>query len=249
MKASLAMVTTFIILALIMEPFFGGLGIINYTLLATAGKDSSSLSLPQIFMLAENSIVGITTDRGQYTITGSGFTYDTQGHIVTSNDIVNGTEKAIVKFNDGNNYMAKELGADSETNLAVLQIIETQNNTLDGMQLKPLPLGNSSALTVGDQIIAAMGNPFGLAGTVTMTSGVVSQIGVDFPTESGSSIEVIQHDAVVNPGGGGPLLNTKGEVIGMNIAIYSNSGVYSGVTFAIPSNTVKQIVSELINGS
>jgi S1-C subfamily serine protease len=177
---------------------------------------------------------------------GSGFVYDNKGHIVTNYHVVTGTRKADVTFTDGNTYSANVVGKDPNSDLTVLQI------TGDFSQEKviPIPLANSSAVRPGEQVIA-IGNPFGLSGTIT--TGIVSAKGRLLPnSDTGFSIpDTIQTDAAINPGNsGGPLLNSQGQVIGMNTAIFSSTGVYSGVGFAIPSNTIAKEVPLLIkNGS
>ena len=152
------------------------------------------------------------------TALGSGFLFDNQGHIITNNHVVGDAKTVDVTFTNGDRLRANVTAVDPYIDIAVLKIIETQNNTIDYAQLKPLPIGNSSALTVGDQVIA-IGNPYGLAGT--MTTGIVSQVGrlVPAPEVQFSVPDVIQTDAAINPGNsGGPLLNTLGEVVGVNFA-------------------------------
>ncbi len=224
-------------------------------------SSSTSTSLPDIFQKVENSVVQITSTKsnpneiiiengvpatGKSTALGSGFVYDNQGHIVTNYHVTNGARRADVTFTDGNTYSANVVGKDPNSDLTVLQITSgfSQEN------VKPLPLANSSAVRPGQQVIA-IGNPFGLSGTIT--TGIVSQKGRLLPnSDTGFSIpDTIQTDAAINPGNsGGPLLNAQGQVIGMNTAIFSSTGVYSGVGFAIPSNTIAKEVPLLIkNGS
>lgn len=210
-------------------------------------------TLNDIFTKVENSVVEITSkvtsqnvfingNPVQQTRLGSGFVYDRQGHIVTNNHVVSGSDTVDITFIDGNAYTAKVVGSDQDSDLAVLQIIDNFSNE----SLIPIPLANSSSLKVGDQVIA-IGNPFGLSDT--LTTGVVSQIGRLLPEEQGgfSIPNTIQTDAAINPGNsGGPLLNIEGEVIGINTAISSNTGSYSGIGFAIPSNTISKIAPSLI---
>jgi S1-C subfamily serine protease len=222
---------------------------------------SSVSSLPDVFQKVENSVVQITSTKsnpnqviilngvpatGRSTALGSGFVYDSQGHIVTNYHVVNGVTKADVTFTDGNTYSANVVGKDPYSDLGVLQITDDFSEE----KVVPLPLANSSAVRPGEQVIA-IGNPFGLSGTIT--TGIVSQKGRLLPNpDTGFSVpNMIQTDAAINPGNsGGPLLNTKGEVIGMNTAIFSSTGSYSGVGFAIPSNTIAKEVPLLIkNGS
>ncbi|MGC1931507.1 MAG: trypsin-like peptidase domain-containing protein [Candidatus Nitrosopolaris sp.] len=235
---------------------------IDYVSLANITTSSSSTSLTDIFKRVENSVVQITSrvnDTGnlqiiingnplqdQSTRLGSGFVYDNQGHIVTNNHVVNGAKTVDVTFVDGNTYTAKVIGTDPSSDLAVLQI--TDNFSIE--KVVPLVIANSNTLQVGQQVIA-IGNPFGLSDT--MTTGIVSQTGrllpnpdTRFPIPNG-----IQTDAAINPGNsGGPLLNTQGQVVGMNTAISSSTGEFSGIGFAVPSNAITHIVPKLMqNGS
>jgi S1-C subfamily serine protease len=226
-----------------------------------SSSSSSVSSLPDVFQKVENSVVQITSTKsnpneviilngvpqtGRSTALGSGFVYDNQGHIVTNYHVVSGVKKADVTFTDGNTYSANVVGKDPNSDLGVLQI----TGDFSEEKVVSLPLANSSAVRPGEQVIA-IGNPFGLSGTIT--TGIISQKGRLLPNpDTGFSIsDAIQTDAAINPGNsGGPLLNTKGEVIGMNTAIFSSTGVYSGVGFAIPSNTIAKEISLLIkNGS
>ena len=202
---------------------------------------------------------GNPTDKNNVAL-GSGFVYDSQGHIVTNNHVVSGAHKVEVTFVEGNTYSAKVIGGDPHTDLAVLQI--TDNKFLPKMVV-PLMIGNSSNLQPGETV-AAIGNPFGLYGSIT--EGIVSGVGRLLPLSETEPIDpqqglfssaksppafsipnIIQTDAAINPGNsGGPLLNMKGEVIGINTAIFSNTGSNSGVGFAIPSVTMKKVVPSLI---
>lgn len=239
--------------------------------IATEGSDSpietASYSivspLTHIFKQVENSVVQITNKlskndadiiingspfESQSVRLGSGFVYDREGHIVTNNHVVDGSKTVDVTFVDGNTYTANVIGNDPYSDISVLQI--TDNDFLYASGEKstsaPLVIGNSSNLQVGQQIVA-IGNPFGLSGT--MTTGIISQFGRLLPNpDTGFSIQDgIQTDATINPGNsGGPLLNMQGQVIGINTAISSSTGVFSGVGFAIPSNTIARIVPVLI---
>ncbi|MPZ06702.1 MAG: PDZ domain-containing protein [Nitrososphaeraceae archaeon] len=234
--------------------------VINNSLSASISA-SDPLTLPQIFNKTENSVVQITSTspisnslvirNGEQipqngVALGSGFVYDQDGHILTNYHVISDPNSVEVTFVDGDSYSAKIIGQDPYSDIAVLRITD------DGFQkqIPPLKAANSSALQVGEQVIA-IGNPFGLSGT--LTSGVISQMGRVLPNDiTGYSISnIIQTDAAINPGNsGGPLLNTKGELVGVNTAIFSNTGVYSGVGFAIPSNMVQKVVSSLLkNGS
>ena len=209
------------------------------------------LSIYDIFNKVEDSVVQITTsvppstipnpDRQQEnrTALGSGFVYDNNGHIVTNNHVVANARIVDITFIDGNRYTANVTGRDVYSDLAVLKIVE---NFTQAELAPPLTLGNSSELKIGDQVVA-IGNPFGLEGSIT--TGIVSQTGRLLPLEeTGFSVpNAIQTDALINPGNsGGPLLNMKAEIIGVNTA-----GIFPGnIGFAVPSNAVKRIVPILI---
>lgn len=229
--------------------------------LSSSISSSEALTLPKIFNKTENSVVQITSSsptsnslvirNGEQipqnnVALASGFVYDQDGHIITNYHVISDPNSVEVTFVDGDSYSAKVIGKDPYSDIAVLQITD------DGFQkhIPPLKAANSSALQVGEQVIA-IGNPFGLSGT--LTSGVVSQMGRVLPNDiTGYSISnIIQTDAAINPGNsGGPLLNNRGELVGMNTAIFSNTGVYAGVGFAIPSNMVQKVASSLLkNGS
>jgi len=225
----------------------------------SSSSPSSSSSLANVFKRVENSVVQITSTRsdpnqvtiingvpatGRSTALGSGFVYDNQGHIITNHHVIDGATTADVTFTDGNTYSAKVIGKDPDADIAVLQITDNFSEE----KVMPLPVANSSSLRPGDQLIA-IGNPFGLSGTIT--TGIVSGEGRLLPNpDTGFSIpNIIQTDAPINPGNsGGPLLNIQGQVIGMNTAILSRTGSYSGVGFAIPSNTIAKEVPVLIKG-
>ena len=216
-------------------------------------KDSNLVSISEIFKDVQGSVVQITRENqptsndtpGDENVTslGSGFVFDNQGRIITNHHVVRDSKNVDVTFIDGNRYVASVIGNDPFNDIAVIDI--TQNIS---EQLNPLRLGNSSAVEVGDQVIA-IGNPYGLAGS--MTVGIVSQKGRLISTEgSAFSIpSVIQTDALINPGNsGGPLINVNEEVIGMNTAgVLSDSGSFSGIGLAVPSNTISKIVPVLIS--
>jgi S1-C subfamily serine protease len=234
---------------------------INSPSYGTNSTSSNPLSLNTIFKQTENSVVNITSktptaglsnpvNQSSNTSTlGSGSVYDKQGHILTNSHVVGDAKIVDVTFPDGNRYTAKVLASDIYSDIAVLQI--SQNSSQPQQQqllssLKPLVLGNSSNLEVADTVIA-IGNPFGLSDA--MTTGIVSGIGRSIPISVGAFPipNAIQTDARLNPGdSGGPLLNTRGEVIGMNTAIVSGTDKLSGIGFAIPSNTITKIVPILI---
>jgi len=203
----------------------------------------SKLSLVQLFEQSESGVVRIIVDREGDVLgrsgLGSGFVYNALGHIVTNAHVVDGSNKITVTFLDGRQYNAELIGADPFTDIAVVKV------DADPSLLEPLPIGDSNNLKVGEGV-AAIGNPFGLAGT--MTSGIISALGRTIPSQEVFSIpDVIQTDAAINPGNsGGPLLNMKGQVIGINTAIRSSSGEFTGVGFSVPSRTVSKIVPILI---
>ena len=201
------------------------------------------LSLVQIFERSEPGVVQINVKRTDETQidrrVGSGFVYDTRGHIITNEHVIKDAKEVIVTFLDGRSYVADVVGVDKDTDLAVIKVEASISS------LHPLPMGDSSKLKVGEPI-AAIGNPFGLSGS--MTAGIVSQMGRLLPQASGFSIpDIIQTDAAINPGNsGGPLINMRGEVVGINTAIQSITGEFTGVGFAVPSDTVSKIVPVLI---
>jgi S1-C subfamily serine protease len=169
---------------------------------------------------------------------GTGFIFDKDGHIITNAHVVSGADAVEVRFLDGATVKTDIVGTDVYSDLTVLKIQTSE-------VLKPVTLGNSSQLLVGETIYA-VGAPFGLGWSVT--EGIVSQIGRSLPTTGGYVIPgEIQVDAAINPGNsGGPLLNGVGEVVGVNEALESQSGQFAGVGFAIPSNLVKRVVPLLI---
>ncbi len=209
----------------------------------TALSFSKSLSLIEIFEKSEPGVVRVNVQRGESGEAtggvGSGFVFDKKGHIITNAHVVKEASKVVVTFLDGRSYNAEIIGTDEYTDIAIIKV------NADLALLQPLSIGDSSNLKVGEQI-AAIGNPFGLSGS--MTSGIVSQLGRLLPSGSGYSIpDVIQTDAAINPGNsGGPLLNMRGEIVGINTAIQSATGEFTGVGFSIPSQTVAKIVPTLI---
>jgi S1-C subfamily serine protease len=197
-------------------------------------------SLAEIFGIAEESVVQVNVLRGNDGGIGSGFVYSNEGYIITNQHVVKDSTKVTVTFLDGESYIGDVVGKDRDLDIAVVKV-----NASNSTYLQPLIIGDSSKLAVGEKIVA-IGNPFGLSGS--MTSGIVSQIGRLLPQDTGYSIpNVIQTDAAINPGNsGGPLFNMKGEVVGINTAIQSATGEFTGVGFAVPSNTVKKVVPVLI---
>ena len=206
----------------------------------TGIERSYDYSLIDIFEKSEESVVQVNVLRGESDGgMGSGFVYSDDGYIITNQHVVRDAQKVTVTFLDGEAYIGDVVGRDRDLDIAVVKV--NPSNTY----IQPIKIGDSSKLKVGEKI-AAIGNPFGLSGS--MTSGIVSQIGRLLPQESGYSIpDVIQTDAAINPGNsGGPLINMKGEVVGINTAIQSATGEFSGIGFAVPSNTVKKVVPILI---
>jgi putative serine protease PepD len=220
------------------------------TIASTAGE----LPVNQIWKNAGPAVVDITvtsaaTGTGRFPFPaggtqqaeGSGFVYDKSGDIVTNQHVVDGATAVKVKLQSGKTYTAKVLGADSSTDLAVIKI------DAPASELKPLSLADSSAVEVGDGVVA-IGSPFGLVGTVT--TGIVSALDRQIESPNNFSINgAIQTDAAINHGNsGGPLLDLSGKVIGVNAQIESDSGGNDGVGFAIASDTVKSVVPQLISG-
>jgi S1-C subfamily serine protease len=171
---------------------------------------------------------------------GSGSIIDTKGHILTNHHVVANAQKLEVTLGDGSKWPAKLVGSDPDSDLAVIKIDAPRE------KLKVVPMGDSKSLRIGQKVLA-IGNPFGLQRT--LTTGIISSLGRTIRSEAGTMIEdVIQTDAAINPGNsGGPLLNSDGEIIGINSAILSPSGGNVGIGFAIPVNTAKRIIPELIS--
>jgi S1-C subfamily serine protease len=212
-----------------------------------AADEQSTIDL---FDRAKDSVVFITTrqrvldpwTRNVMSIpqgTGSGFVWDERGHVVTNFHVVAGASDARVRLNDGREFNAALVGVSPAHDLAVLRIDATS-------PLLPLPVGTSHDLKVGQKVLA-IGNPFGL--DWTLTTGLVSALDRSLPSADGRSLieHLIQTDAAINPGNsGGPLLDSAGRLIGVNTAIFSPSGAYAGVGFAVPVDTVGRVVPQLI---
>lgn len=177
--------------------------------------------------------------------TGSGFVYDSEGHIVTNNHVVEGGTALEVAFANGERRRATIIGKDTDSDLAVIKVDSLPAG------VNPIPVGDSDLIEVG-QFVVAIGNPFGEAGS--MSVGVISGLGRTLPTQRTadgggrySIPQVIQTDAAINPGNsGGPLLNLRGEVVGVNSAILTRTGTNTGVGFSVPSKAVSLVVPELI---
>ena len=215
-----------------------------------AGLNEQERAVIQLFENAAPSVAYITTSRFRQDYwsrnvmeipqgSGSGFVWSKDGHIITNYHVLQGADKAKVTLSDQSTWDAKLVGAAPEKDLAVLKI-EAPRKTL-----RPIPVGSSYNLLVG-QSAYAIGNPFGL--DHTLTTGIISALGREIQSVSGTPIrDVIQTDAAINPGNsGGPLLNSSGQLIGVNTAIYSPSGASAGIGFSIPVDVVSWVVPELI---
>jgi len=212
--------------------------------ITTIVRNETGIPAVKIFENVEPSLVSIevrdsSSDFFEGLAQGSGFVYDKEGHIITNAHVVGDSAKATVTFLDGSMAEGVVIGKDEYSDLAVVDV------DLDPSKLQPLALGNSSSLEVGEPVYA-VGNPFGLSGS--MTSGIISQLKRKISSKKEFVIpNIIQTDAAVNPGNsGGPLLNQQAKVVGVNTAISSMTGTFSGVGFSIPSNTVKRVVRSLI---
>jgi len=208
---------------------------------------SDERSKIDIFREAAPSVVFITTSvqrtdlwrRNVFEVprgSGTGFVWDELGHVVTNFHVVEGASQVRVRFQDGQTYEADVLGVAPTKDLALLKVER---------KATPIPVGTSDDLQVGQSVLA-IGNPFGL--DQTLTAGIVSALGRETRSPEGRVIEdVIQTDAAINPGNsGGPLLDSQGKVIGVNTAIYSRTGSSAGIGFAVPIDTVKRSVDQLI---
>ena len=204
---------------------------------------ADGLSIGTIYERSYKAVVEITAAATQFSgsqsAQGSGFVFDEDGHIVTNQHVVEGASSISVRFWDGSTRAARLVGTDPSTDLAVIDV------NAPASFLEPLRLGDSSSVDVGDGVVA-MGSPFGLEGTVT--SGIVSALHRQMTAPNNFTInDSIQTDAAINHGNsGGPLVDQQGRVIGVNAQIESESGGSDGVGFAIPSNTVRSIVTQLV---
>ena len=206
----------------------------------TAATPSGGLDVAGLYESTRSGVVFVEArGQGPGGSSGSGFLVDDQGSIVTNQHVVDNAEEVDVRFGeDGDPVNAKVTGADASTDLALLKI---DPSDVDG---EPLRLGSSDQVRVGEPVIA-IGSPFGLRGTVT--AGIVSGLGREIQSPNGFTIDdVVQTDAAINPGNsGGPLIDERGRVIGVNAQIASNSRSNSGVGFAIPIDTAKEVIPEL----
>jgi len=211
---------------------------------------AEELNTIAVFEKAAKSVVYITNSAVRRDIwslntfevpqgSGSGFIWNAKGHIVTNYHVIYGADSIQVVLDDQSTHDARVIGVDPDHDLAVLQITPPKG------KLKPLDIGNSQDLQVGQKVLA-IGNPFGL--DHTLTTGVVSALGRSIKAMNNRTIEgVVQTDAAINPGNsGGPLLNSSGKLIGVNTQIISPSGAFAGIGFAVPVNMVKRIVPQLI---
>ena len=222
----------FIISGIIFAAF---IGLVSFE---TGYKKGSQEDLSYAAEKASSSVVNIfISNRGinrARNAVGSGVIFSKEGHIVTNTHILTNATSVFVEFNDGEITEAVLIGADKYSDIAVLKI-----NGFEG--LNPIESAESSNIRVGDEVLA-IGNPFGVGKTVT--SGIISATGRDY---GNPYLELLQTDAAINPGNsGGALLNEEGNLIGINSSIYSKTGTYSGIGFAIPSEKVIQVASELI---
>ena len=222
----------FIISGIIFAAF---IGIVSFE---TGYKKGSQEDLSYAAEKASSSVVNIfISNRGinrARNAVGSGVIFSKEGHIVTNTHILTNASSVFVEFNDGEITEAILIGADKYSDIAVLKISGFED-------LNPIDSAESSNIRVGDEVLA-IGNPFGVGKTVT--SGIISATGRDY---GNPYLELLQTDAAINPGNsGGALLNEEGNLIGINSSIYSKTGTYSGIGFAIPSEKVIQVASELI---
>jgi putative serine protease PepD len=212
---------------------------------AAANASTAPLSVANVYKRTAPGVVEITVTTGSSPLggsaqaQGSGFVYDSAGHIVTNDHVVDGATSVSVRLANGARYPATVVGTDPSTDLAVIKI------DAPAAQLHPLTVADSSTLVVGAPVVA-IGSPFGLEGTIT--SGIISSLHREIEAPNNFTIEdAIQTDAAINHGNsGGPLLDLLGRVIGVNAQIKSDSGGNEGVGFAVPSSTVRTIVSELL---
>ena len=216
----------------------------------SGGLDPTEAENVRIYKQAAPAVANVTTRTMEYDFffnpvpvegAGSGFLIDTAGHILTNLHVVQGAQTIEVTFGgeDQTRYKAKMIGADTRNDIALIQI------DLTGHKITPLTLGDSKILMVGQRVLA-IGNPFGFQST--LTTGVVSSLGRTVQTSENTFIdEAIQTDAAINRGNsGGPLLNSHGDVIGINSAIYSPTETSAGIGFAIPVNTARRVAEDLI---
>lgn len=229
--------------------FFAVCFLVLFTLQAGA-KTKDEINNIEVFRRASPGVVNITSVTVQYDAfyrpipregRGSGAIIDQLGHIVTNNHVIRDSRRLEVTLSDGSRRDALLVGKDPATDLAVIKL------RAPGPGLAVIPFGDSKSLNVGQKVMA-IGNPFGLG--QTLTTGVISSLQRSIRTESGSIIRnVVQTDAAINPGNsGGPLLDSEGQMVGINTMILSPTGASVGVGFAVPADTVRKVVSRLISG-
>lgn len=199
-----------------------------------------------VYSSVSNAVVGINTtsiEKGIFSSTyvkgtGSGVIISKDGYILTNYHVVENSTKLQVILSNKKNYTAKLIGKDKNNDVALIKI------TADSSEFGVATLGDSTNLVVGQKVLA-IGNPYGLSGT--LTTGIISSLNRNLPTEDGYILkDIIQTDAAINPGNsGGPLINAKGEIIGINTAIFSPSGGSVGIGFAIPINKIKDILKDV----
>ncbi|MEN2495355.1 MAG: hypothetical protein TECD_01278 [Hyphomicrobiaceae bacterium hypho_1] len=206
----------------------------------TANRVFTSASTSVVYIFTERRGLSFFGKRGTQQGTGSGFIWDSAGHVITNHHVIEKADRVFVRFDSGTTAQASIIGSSPDHDLAVLKI--------KGLSfgLVPIPIGRSDNLRIG-QAVFAIGNPFGL--TRSLSTGVVSALGRRLPTRQGREIpDAIQTDAAINPGNsGGPLLDSAGRLIGVNTAIISRSGTYSGIGFAVPVDTVNKIAPQIIS--
>lgn len=211
---------------------------------------SDELNTIDVFKNTSPSVVYITSialRRGMFSLnavevpqgTGSGFVWDEDGRIVTNYHVISDANRITVTMADNSTWKARFIGAAPDKDLAVLQIDAPRS------AIRPIPVGESENLLVGQKVYA-IGNPFGLDSTIT--SGIISALGREIKAVTGRTIQgVIQTDAAINPGNsGGPLLDSAGRLIGVNTAIFSPSGAYAGIGFAVPVSEINRVIPQLI---
>lgn len=216
----------------------------------TAGYTQDETQNITVYERANEAVVNITTETvginwflepvPQEGGSGSGSIIDARGYVVTNTHVIENAVKIFVSLSDGSQYEGKIVGTDPQNDIAVLKFDPPK-----GAELKTIAFGDSSRLKVGQKVLA-IGNPFGL--DRTLTTGIVSALGRPIQTRQNAVIkDMIQTDTAINPGNsGGPLLDTQGRMIGINTMIYSTSGSSAGIGFAVPVNTAKRVVAELI---
>ncbi len=212
-----------------------------------SAEEESTIALFERVSPAVVHITSVSIRRDRFSLdlykipsgTGSGFIWDEDGYVVTNYHVIHNAQGAEVTLSDGSSWPAKAVGAEADKDIAVLKIDAPRELLL------PIAIGTSGDLRVGQKVLA-IGNPFGL--DQTLTTGIISGLGREIESLSRRPIQgVIQTDAAINPGNsGGPLLDSAGRLVGMNTAIYSPSGAYAGVGFAVPVDVVNRVVPQLI---